>query len=87
VAATERGRLFAAYVVADGAFAIFAGMRAALPGERWWTLMLEGVAQPDRGGAVLVWLALAIVPLMHLASAWAVVGTNKAGKLMTCMQD
>jgi hypothetical protein len=44
VAATERGLLFAAYVVADGAFAIFAGMRAALPGERWWTLMLEGIA-------------------------------------------
>jgi hypothetical protein len=22
---------------------IFAGMRAAFPGERWWTLMLEGV--------------------------------------------
>jgi uncharacterized membrane protein HdeD (DUF308 family) len=63
--------LFAAYVVADGVFAIVAGARAAHQFERWWTLMLEGVINLTVAGAVLVWLALAVVPLVHLASAWA----------------
>jgi uncharacterized membrane protein HdeD (DUF308 family) len=65
--------LFAAYVVADGLFAIFAGARAAHQVERWWTLMLEGVINLTMAGAVLVWAALAVVPLVHLASAWALV--------------
>jgi uncharacterized membrane protein HdeD (DUF308 family) len=61
--------LFAAYVVADGVFAIVAGARAAHQFERWWTLMLEGVINLTVAGAVLVWLALVVVPLVHLASA------------------
>jgi uncharacterized membrane protein HdeD (DUF308 family) len=47
--------------------------RAAHKVERWWTLMLEGVINLTVAGAVLVWLALAVVPLVHLASAWALV--------------
>ena len=63
--------LFAAYVVADGALAILAGARASHP-ERWWTLILEGVTNFAAAGAVLVWAAIA-VPLLSLASAWAIV--------------
>jgi uncharacterized membrane protein HdeD (DUF308 family) len=65
--------LFAAYVGADGLFVIFAGARAVRQVERWWTLMLEGAINLTVAGAVLVWLALAVVPLVPLASAWAVV--------------
>ena len=64
--------LFAAYVVADGALAILAGARASHP-ERWWTLILEGVTNFAAAGAVLVWAAIAVVPLLSLASAWAIV--------------
>jgi uncharacterized membrane protein HdeD (DUF308 family) len=65
--------LFAAYVAADGGFAILAGVRAADQIERWWTLIAEGVINLTVAGAVLVWLALAVVPLVHLAAGWAVV--------------
>jgi uncharacterized membrane protein HdeD (DUF308 family) len=65
--------LFAAYVTADGIFAILAGARAADQIERWWTLIVEGVTNLTVAGAVLVWLALAVVPLVHLAAGWAVV--------------
>jgi uncharacterized membrane protein HdeD (DUF308 family) len=65
--------LFAAYIGADGFFAIFAGARAAHQVERWWTLMLEGVINLTVVGAVLVWLALAVVPLVPFAAAWALV--------------
>lgn len=65
--------LFAAYVAADGAFAILAGARAARRGERWWTLIAEGATNLLVAGAVLVWPALAVVPFVRLASAWAVV--------------
>jgi uncharacterized membrane protein HdeD (DUF308 family) len=65
--------LFAAYVVADGVFAILAGARAGSQPERWWTLILEGATNLAAAGAVLVWAAIAVVPLLSLASAWAIV--------------
>jgi uncharacterized membrane protein HdeD (DUF308 family) len=64
---------FAAYVAADGVLAIFAGLRAARAGERWWTLIAEGAANLLVAGAVLVWPAIAVVPFIHMASAWAIV--------------
>jgi uncharacterized membrane protein HdeD (DUF308 family) len=64
--------LFATYVVADGALAIVAGTRAADRGERWWTLIVEGLISLAVAGGVLVWAAIAVVPLVSLASAWAV---------------
>ena len=65
--------LFAAYVTADGIAAIVAGTRAMGRGERWWTLIVEGGTNLAAAAAVLVWAALAVVPLVSLASAWAVV--------------
>src|SRR5436190_21226298 len=63
--------LFAAYVAADGAFAILAGMRAARWGYRWAVLILEGSVNLAAAAAVLVWQAVAAVPLVQIASAWA----------------
>jgi uncharacterized membrane protein HdeD (DUF308 family) len=65
--------LFATYVVADGVLAIVAGTRAVGRGERWWTLVVEGLTNLAVAGGVLVWAAIAVVPLVSLASAWAVV--------------
>jgi uncharacterized membrane protein HdeD (DUF308 family) len=65
--------LFAAYIAADGIFAVLAGRREAGRGERWWTLIVEGLTNLTVAGAVLVWAAIAVVPLVSLASAWAVV--------------
>ena len=65
--------LFAAYVAADGAFAMLAGWRATSQTERLWTLILEGATNLAVAATVLVWAALAAVPLISLASGWAIV--------------
>ena len=66
--------MFAAYVAADGAFAILAGMRAVPRDERWRLLILEGATNLAAAAAVLAWPALAIAaPFVRLACAWAVV--------------
>jgi uncharacterized membrane protein HdeD (DUF308 family) len=66
--------LFAAYLAADGAFAIVAGVRAAQPGARWRLLVLEGATNLAAAGAVLAWPALAIAAtFVRLVCAWAIV--------------
>ena len=65
--------LFAAYVTADGIAAFVAGMRAAGRGELWWTLIVEGLTNLAAATTVLVWAGLAVVPLISVASGWAVV--------------
>jgi uncharacterized membrane protein HdeD (DUF308 family) len=65
--------LFAAYVAADGAFAILAGMRAPRWGYHWPMLILEGSVNLAAAAAVLVWQAVAAVPLVQIASGWAMI--------------
>src|SRR2546426_12045773 len=49
--------LFGVYAVADGVFAVVAGVRAAEHHERWGTLLLEGIAGIAAGVLTLVWPA------------------------------
>lgn len=65
--------LFAAYVGADGAFALLVANRARRQGARWLMLVYEGLTNLAVAGGVLVWQALALVPLVRVASLWAVV--------------
>jgi len=65
--------LFAAYLIADGAFAILAGMRAPRWGSRWPMLILEGSVNLAAAAAVLVWQSVAAVALVPIATAWAVI--------------
>jgi uncharacterized membrane protein HdeD (DUF308 family) len=65
--------LFAAYVAADGGCAVLAGMRAPRWGSRWLMLILEGSVNLGAAAAVLVWQAVATVPLVQIATAWAVI--------------
>jgi uncharacterized membrane protein HdeD (DUF308 family) len=65
--------LFAAYLAADGALAIVAGVRAMRRGELWQALMFEGAANLMVAGAVLIWPAMAAVAFVPLTSAWAIV--------------
>ena len=65
--------LFAAYLAADGALAIVAGVRAMRRGELWQALMFEGALNLMVGGAVLIWPAMAAVAFDRLTSAWAIV--------------
>jgi uncharacterized membrane protein HdeD (DUF308 family) len=65
--------LFAAYLAADGAFAILAGTIAAQHGERWRLQVLEGVVNLTVAGGVLAWHAITLVPFANLVSLWAII--------------
>jgi uncharacterized membrane protein HdeD (DUF308 family) len=63
---------FAAYVAADGAMAIVAGIRAMRRGELWQTLIFEGAVNISVAGVVLAWPAMAAVAFVRLTSVWAI---------------
>jgi uncharacterized membrane protein HdeD (DUF308 family) len=63
---------FAAYVAADGAMAIVAGIRAMRRGELWQTLIFEGAVNISVAGVVLAWPAMAALAFVRLTSVWAI---------------
>lgn len=65
--------LFVAYVAADGMLAIVAAARAPRRGAHAWMMMLTGMTNLTVAAAVLIWQAIAVVPVVPMASAWAVV--------------
>jgi uncharacterized membrane protein HdeD (DUF308 family) len=65
--------LFAAYMLVDGVFAIFSGIRAARSGERWGLLLLEGVVDLAAGAVAVLWPAITLVALIWVIAVWAIV--------------
>ncbi len=65
--------LFAVYMLADGVFAIVAGIRAAAHHERWVLLMLEGLVDLAAGAAALLWPGITVLVMVALLGIWAVV--------------
>ena len=65
--------LFGAYAVVDGVLAIIAGVRAAERHERWWSLVLKGLAGIVAGVLAFVWPALTALALLYLIAGWAIV--------------
>lgn len=65
--------LFAAYMVADGIFAIVAAVRAARQHERWGWLVLEGIADLAAGAIAFLWPLITVVAFIYLMAAWAIV--------------
>jgi uncharacterized membrane protein HdeD (DUF308 family) len=65
--------LFAAYMLVDGVLGVVEGVRAARHGQRWGTLVLEGVADLI-AGAIAFFLPLAtVLAFVFLAGAWAII--------------
>jgi uncharacterized membrane protein HdeD (DUF308 family) len=64
---------FAAYLAADGIFALLAATWAARRGERSLRLIYEGATNLAVAAGVLAWHVITIVPFFRLASVWAVV--------------
>ena len=65
--------VFAAYMLVDGVFALFAGVKAARNGERWYLLILQGLVSLA-AAVIAVSLPLAtIVALTWLVAVWAIV--------------
>jgi uncharacterized membrane protein HdeD (DUF308 family) len=65
--------LYAAYMLADGALAIVAAIRAASHHERWGLLVLEGIIDIIAGLVAFVWPAITVLVFVFLLAVWAVV--------------
>lgn len=65
--------LFAAYMLADGVFAIIAGWRAARQHEPWGWFALEAVINIAAGVIALLWPGITLLAFVMLAAAWALV--------------
>jgi len=65
--------LFGAYAFVDGVLAIIAGVRAAERHERWWSLVLKGLAGIVAGIVAFVWPAVTALALLYLIAGWAIV--------------
>jgi uncharacterized membrane protein HdeD (DUF308 family) len=65
--------VFGAYAFADGVLAIISAIRRERPGERWWLLLLEGVAGIAAGVVTLLWPGITALVLLYLIAAWALV--------------
>ncbi|GJE10735.1 MULTISPECIES: HdeD family acid-resistance protein [Methylobacterium] len=64
---------FAAYMFADGVFAIVGAVRAAQRHERWGFLLLEGIVDVIVGVAAVLVPAAAVWAFVLLLAAWALV--------------
>ena len=64
--------IFAAYMLADGVFAILAGLRAAQRHGRWWPLAVEGVLDLLAGAVAFLWPGIALLTFIYIAAIWAI---------------
>jgi uncharacterized membrane protein HdeD (DUF308 family) len=65
--------LFAAYMLADGVFAMIAGVRAARRHERSWPMFLEGIADLVAGAIAVAMPGLTVFILVYLFGFWAII--------------
>jgi len=65
--------LFAVYAFVDGIFAIVAAVRAAERHERWWPMLIEGVAGILLAVVTFIRPAVTLIFLVSMVSAWAIV--------------
>jgi uncharacterized membrane protein HdeD (DUF308 family) len=65
--------LFGAYAFVDGVFAIVAAFRDRDRSERWWVLLIEGLAGIVAGILTFLWPDITALVLLYLIAAWAVI--------------
>lgn len=65
--------LFGAYLLVDGVFTAIAALRNQGQRERWWVLLLEGLAGIAAGVLTFVWPNITELVLLALIAAWAIV--------------
>ena len=64
--------IFGAYALADGIFAIIAGLRAPKEFKRWWLLLIEGILSVIAGVMAFVWPGITALILLALIAGWAI---------------
>jgi len=65
--------LFSAYMIVDGAFAIYAAIRAARQRESWGFLAFQGIASVAAGVIAFVWPGITVLAFVLLIAAWSIV--------------
>ena len=65
--------LFGAYALVDGIVAVVAGIASYGRNERWWAMLLEGVAGIVLGILTFFWPGITALVLLFLIAAWAVI--------------
>jgi uncharacterized membrane protein HdeD (DUF308 family) len=65
--------VFGAYALVDGFFAMFAGIAARRYFDRWWAVLLEGVAGIVIGLITFFWPNITALALLYFIGAWALI--------------
>lgn len=65
--------MFGAYALVDGIFAIIAGISARKEQERWWMMILVGVAGIITGILTFMWPHITAFVLLYFIAIWAIV--------------
>jgi uncharacterized membrane protein HdeD (DUF308 family) len=65
--------VFGAYAFADGVLAIISAIRWRGETERWWLILLEGLAGVAAGVITFFWPAITALALLYIIAAWALV--------------
>jgi uncharacterized membrane protein HdeD (DUF308 family) len=63
--------LFGAYALVDGIFAVIAGIQQYGERNRWWAVVLEGVAGIALGVLTFLWPGVTGLVLLYFIAAWA----------------
>jgi uncharacterized membrane protein HdeD (DUF308 family) len=65
--------VFGAYALVDGIFAVIAGIAARGSFDRWWAVLLEGVAGIIIGLLTFFWPNITALVLVYFIAAWALI--------------
>lgn len=65
--------LFGAYALVDGIFALAASVRAMQQQNRWWPLLLLGIAGVAAGIVTFFYPGITAIALLFIIAAWAIV--------------
>lgn len=65
--------LFGVYALADGIFAIFAGIASYRYFERWWAILLEGVAGVVIGLLTFFLPNVTAIAMLYFIATWALI--------------
>jgi uncharacterized membrane protein HdeD (DUF308 family) len=63
--------VFGAFAFADGVLALVSAVRRRGVSDRWWVLLLQGLAGVAAGVVTVIWPDLTTLALLYLIVAWA----------------
>jgi uncharacterized membrane protein HdeD (DUF308 family) len=65
--------LFSAYMLVDGAFALYAAYQASRQKKKWGLLVFQGLANIAAGALAFLWPGLTVLAFILLLAAWTIV--------------